>query len=266
MSDNIHPTAIVDPAAKLDPSVSVGPYSIIGPDVTIGAGTEIGPHCVIDGVTTIGRENRFYRYCSIGGMPQDKKYAGEATELIIGDRNTVREFTTFNTGTVQDGGKTTIGSDNWIMAYVHIAHDCRVGNNTILANSVQLAGHIEVHDWAIIGGMTGVHQFCRIGAHSMVGGGTTLVQDIPPYVLASGNDGPCRPAGINVEGLKRRGFSAITISALRDAYKSLYRRGLTLDEACLQFRAQMQAEPEVSDALQVLLQFVESSRRGIIRP
>lgn len=266
MSGIIHPTAIVDPAAKLDPSVNVGPYSIIGPDVTIGAGTDIGPHCVIDGVTTIGRDNRFYRYCSIGGIPQDKKYDGERTELFIGDRNTIREFTTFNTGTVQDGGKTIVGSDNWIMAYVHIAHDCRIGDNTILANTVQLAGHIEVHDWAIVGGMTGVHQFCKIGAHSMVGGGTSLVQDVPPFVLASGNDGACRPAGINVEGLKRRGFSTIAISALRDAYKSLYRRGLTLDEACIQFRAQMQAEPEAHDALQTLLEFVESSRRGIIRP
>lgn len=266
MSGIIHPTAIVDPAAKLDPTVSVGPYSVIGPDVSIGAGTEVGSHCVIDGVTTIGRDNRFYRFCSIGGMPQDKKYGGEPTELIIGDRNTVREFTTFNTGTVQDGGKTVVGSDNWIMAYVHIAHDCRIGDNTILANSVQLAGHIEVHDWAIVGGMTGVHQFCKIGAHSMVGGGTSLVQDVPPFVLASGNDGACRPAGINVEGLKRRGFSPIAISALRDAYKSLYRRGLTLDEACIQFRAQMQAEPEAFDALRTLLEFVESSRRGIIRP
>ncbi len=266
MSGNIHSTALVDPAAKLDASVSVGPYSIIGPDVTIGAGTEIGAHCVIDGITTIGRDNRFYRYCSIGGMPQDKKYAGEATELIIGDRNTVREFTTFNTGTVQDGGKTTVGSDNWIMAYVHIAHDCHIGSNTILANSAQLAGHIEVHDWAIVGGMTGVHQFCKIGAHCMVGGGTTLVQDIPPFMLASGSDGPCRPAGINVEGLKRRGFSAVTISALREAYKSLYRRGLTLDEASLQIRAQQQAEPEVAGVLQTLLDFLEASKRGIIRP
>jgi UDP-N-acetylglucosamine acyltransferase len=266
MSGNIHPTAIVDPAAKLDASVRVGPYSIIGPDVTIGAGTEVGSHCVIDGITTIGCDNRFYRYCSIGGMPQDKKYSGERTELVIGDRNTVREFATFNTGTVQDGGKTTVGSDNWIMAYVHIAHDCHVGNNTIFANSTQLAGHIEVHDWAIIGGTTGVHQFCKIGAHSMVGGGTTLVQDIPPFVLASGSDGPCRPAGINVEGLKRRGFSAATISALREAYKLLYRRGLTLEEACRQIRVQQQAEPEAHDVLKTLLDFVESSQRGIIRP
>ena len=266
MDGIIHPTAIVDSAAKLDPSVNVGAYSIIGPDVSIGAGTEIGSHCVIDGITTIGRNNRFYRYCSIGGMPQDKKYAGEPTELIIGDRNTVREFTTFNTGTVQDGGKTMIGRDNWIMAYVHIAHDCRIGDNIIMSNSTQLAGHIVVDDWAIIGGTTGVHQFCRIGAHSMVGGGTTLVQDIPPFVLASGSDGACRPAGVNVEGLRRRGFSAAVIAALRDAYKTIYRRGLTLEEACLQLRAQQQAEPEAHDVLQTLLEFVESSRRGIIRP
>lgn len=266
MSGNIHPTAIVDPAARLDASVRVGPYSIIGPDVTIGAGTEIGPHCVIDGLTTIGRDNRFYRFCSIGGMPQDKKYAGERTELIVGDRNVVREFTTFNTGTVQDGGKTTVGSDNWIMAYVHIAHDCHVGDNTVLANSVQLAGHIEVQDWAIVGGVTGVHQYCKIGAHSMLGGGSSLVQDVPPFVLASGNDGPCRPAGINVEGLKRRGFSPVAISALREAYKSLYRRGLTLEQALVEIRAQQQAEPEAADALKTLLDFLESSKRGIIRP
>ncbi|SAI71159.1 UDP-N-acetylglucosamine acyltransferase [Bordetella ansorpii] len=264
MSGNIHPTAVVDPAARIDPTVRIGPYCVVGPDVTIGAGTELGPHCVFDGVTTVGRENRFYRFCSIGGMPQDKKYAGEPTRLVIGDRNTVREFTTFNTGTVQDGGVTTIGNDNWIMAYVHIAHDCHVGNNTILANSVQLGGHVHVGDWAIVGGLTGVHQFSKIGAHSMTGGNSSLMQDTPPYVLSAGN--PCRPVGINIEGLKRRGFTPAAISALRDAYKSIYRRGLTLEKACAELRARQQSEPEVADQLQVMLDFIDASTRGLIRP
>jgi len=264
MSGNIHPTAVVDPAADIDSSAVIGPYSVIGPNVRIGAGTEIGPHCVIDGVTTIGRDNRFYRFCSIGGMPQDKKYAGEPTRLEIGDRNTVREFVTFNTGTVQDGGVTTIGSDNWVMAYVHVAHDCHIGSNTILANSVQLGGHVRVGDWAIIGGLVGVHQFSRIGAHSMTGGNSSLMQDTPPYVLAAGN--PCRPVGINTEGLKRRGFTPVMISALRDAYKSIYRRGLSLQEAAAEIRARQDQEPETRESLQVLLDFIDVSNRGIIRP
>jgi len=264
MPANIHPTALVDPAAQVDPTARIGPYSVIGPNVSIGAGTEIGPHCVFDGVTTVGRDNRFYRFCSIGGMPQDKKYNGEPTRLVIGDRNTVREFTTFNTGTVQDGGLTTLGNDNWIMAYVHIAHDCHIGNNTILANSVQLGGHVHVGDWAIVGGLTGVHQFSKIGAHSMTGGNSSLMQDMPPYVLSAGN--PCRPVGINVEGLKRRNFSPAAISALRDAYKIIYRRGLKLEQACAELRARQQAEPEVAPHLQLFLDFIESSTRGLIRP
>ncbi|AUL47328.1 acyl-[acyl-carrier-protein]--UDP-N-acetylglucosamine O-acyltransferase [Bordetella trematum] len=264
MSANIHPTAVVDPAARIDSSVIIGPYSVVGPDVTIGAGTEIGPHCVIDGVTTIGRDNRFYRFCSIGGMPQDKKYAGEPTRLVIGDRNTVREFTTFNTGTVQDGGATTVGDDNWIMAYVHIAHDCHIASNTILANAVQLGGHVHVGDFAIVGGLTGVHQFSKIGAHSMTGGNSSLMQDAPPFMLSAGN--PCRPVGINVEGLKRRGFSPASLSALREAYKILYRRGLTLDQAREALRERQQQEPEVAGPLQVILDFLDASNRGIIRP
>lgn len=264
MTGHIHPTAVVDPAAEIDSSVVIGPYSVVGPQVRIGAGTEIGSHCIIDGATTIGRDNRFYRFCSIGGMPQDKKYNGEPTRLEIGDRNMVREFTTFNTGTVQDGGVTTLGSDNWIMAYVHIAHDCHVGSNTILANGVQLGGHVRVGDWAILGGLTGVHQFSTIGAHSMTGGNSSLMQDTPPYVLAAGN--PCRPVGINVEGLKRRGFSPAVISALRDAYKAIYRRGLSLDEARAELRERQEAEPETREVLQVMLDFLDQSRRGIIRP
>jgi UDP-N-acetylglucosamine acyltransferase len=264
MPGNIHPTAVVDPAAEIDSSAVIGPYTVIGPNVRIGAGTEIGPHCVIDGVTTIGRDNRFYRFCSIGGMPQDKKYGGESTRLEIGDRNTVREFTTLNTGTVQDGGVTTLGSDNWIMAYVHIAHDCHVGSHTILANSVQLGGHVTVGDWAILGGLTGVHQFCRVGAHSMTGGNSSLMRDTPPFVLSGGN--PCRPVGINVEGLKRRGFSPTVIAALRDAYKSIYRRGLTVQEAVAEVREKQQREPEAVEALQILLDFLDVATRGISRP
>jgi UDP-N-acetylglucosamine acyltransferase len=264
MSVNIHPTAVVDPGAQVDSSARIGPYSVIGPNVIIGAGTEVGPHCVIDGVTTIGRENRIYRFCSVGGMPQDKKYAGEPTKLIIGDRNTIREFVTLNTGTIQDGGETTVGSDNWIMAYVHIAHDCHIGSNTILANAVQLGGHVRVGDWAIVGGLTGVHQFSKIGAHSMTGGNSSLMQDMPPFVLGAGN--PCRPVGINVEGLRRRGYSATVISALREAYKISFRRGLSLDEAKAELRLRQEAIPEAAEALQIMLDFFDASTRGIIRP
>jgi len=260
---DIHSTALVDPGAQLDEGVEIGPYSVVGPNVRIGAGTRIGPHCVIDGHTVIGRNNLFYRFCSIGGMPQDKKYAGEPTRLMIGDGNTVREYVTFNTGTVQDGGVTTVGHDNWIMAYVHVAHDCHIGDHTIIANGVQLGGHVHVGDWAILGGLTGVHQFSRIGAHSMTGGNSSLMQDIPPYVLGAGN--PCKPHGINVEGLRRRGFGPVAISALREAYKLIYRRGLTLDEARASIQAHQQAEPEAADALQVLLDFLAMSTRGIVR-
>ena len=264
MSGNIHPTALIDPAAQIDGSVRIGPYCVVGSGVTIGAGTEIGPHCVLDGITTIGRDNRFYRFCSIGGMPQDKKYAGESTRLVIGDRNTVREFTTFNTGTVQDGGLTTLGDDNWIMAYVHIAHDCHVGSNTILANSVQLGGHVHVGDWAIVGGLTGVHQFCKVGAHSMTGGNSSLMQDMPPFVLGAGN--PCRPVGVNVEGLRRRGFTAPVIASVREAYKILFRRGLSLEEARAELRARQQSHPDATQVLQTLLDFLDASNRGVIRP
>jgi len=259
----IHPTAVVDSGAQLDAGVEIGPYSVVGAHVRIGAGTRVGPHCVIDGHTVIGRDNLFYRFCSIGGMPQDKKYAGEPTRLVIGDRNTVREYVTFNTGTVQDGGMTAVGSDNWVMAYVHVAHDCHIGSHVILANGVQLGGHVHVGDWAILGGLTGVHQFCRIGAHSMTGGNSSLMQDIPPYVLGAGN--PCKPHGINSEGLKRRGFSPVAILALREAYKLIYRRGLTLDEARVGIRARQQAAPEAAEALQVMLDFLDASTRGIVR-
>jgi len=264
MTALIHPTALIDPQAQLHATVSVGAYSIIGANVKIGAHSIVGPHCVIDGHTSIGEENHFYRFCSIGGMPQDKKYAGEVTYLEMGNRNMVREYVTINTGTVQDGGVTRLGSDNWIMAYVHVAHDCQIGNQTILANGVQMGGHVHIGDWAIVGGLAAVHQFGKIGAHSMTGGQSALHMDIPPYVMGSGN--PCVPVGINVEGLKRRGFSPESITALRDAYKIIYRRSLSLSDACAEIRLRQQQEPAVAAALQPLLDFVEASKRGIIRP
>ncbi len=264
MSALIHTTALVDPLAQLHPTVSVGPYSIVGPNVKIDAHTKIGSHCVIDGYTTIGQNNHFYRFCSVGGMPQDKKYSGEPTRLEIGDRNMVREYVTINTGTVQDVGVTRVGSDNWVMAYVHVAHDCQIGSNVILANGVQMGGHVHIGDWAIVGGLAAVHQFGRIGAHSMTGGQSALHMDVPPYVMGSGN--PCVPVGVNVEGLKRRGFSPEAISALRDAYKLIYRRGLSLEEARAQMRERQAQEPAVAPALQVMLDFLDSSTRGIIRP
>jgi UDP-N-acetylglucosamine acyltransferase len=264
MTSLIHPLALVDPAARLHPSVSVGPFSIIGPNVTIGAHSQVGSHCVIDGHTNIGEHNHFYRYCSIGGIPQDMKYANEPTELVMGDRNMVREYVTINTGTIQDGGITRVGSDNWIMAYVHIAHDCQIADHTILANGVQLGGHVHIEEWAILGGLTAVHQFGRVGAHSMTGGHSALRLDVPPFVMGAGN--PCVPVGINAEGLKRRGFSSNEISALRDIYKIIYRNGLPLGDACEEIKARQQAEPAVCAVLQVFLDFFAHSVRGIIRP
>lgn len=259
----IHPTAIVDPNAQLAPDVSVGPFSIVGPNVVIGAGTQIGPHCVIDGHTTIGENNQFYRFCSIGGIPQDKKYKGEPTRLEIGNGNMVREYVTMNTGTIQDVGVTRVGDDNWIMAYVHIAHDCQIGSHTIIANNVQLAGHIQIHDWAIIGGSTAAHQFVRIGAHAMVGGNSAIRQDIPPYVIGAGD--PFRPAGINSEGLNRRGFSAESLAAVKEAYKLLYRRQLTIEEAVAQMKLLQQSRPEAALAVQTFIDFLSAEGRGIAR-
>jgi UDP-N-acetylglucosamine acyltransferase len=255
----IHQTAIVHPGAKLGANVSVGAYSIIGEHVQIGDNTEIGPHVVIEGHTTIGRDNRIFQFCSIGAEPQDKKYAGEPTRLEIGERNVIREFCTFNLGTIQDGGVTRLGSDNWIMAYVHLAHDCQVGNHTIFANNAQLAGHCHVDDHAILGGFTVVHQFVRIGAHSMTGMGTILFQDLPPYVTAAGNT--ASPYGINSEGLKRRGFSSAAVMALKRAYRAIYKSGLTLEEAKAKLEADLAKHPEY----QLLLDFLAVSKRGIVR-
>jgi len=260
MAVSLHPTALVDPGAQLGENVTIGAYTIIGADVEIGDGTWIGPHVVINGPTRIGRENRIFQFASLGEMPQDKKYGGEATRLEIGDRNTIREFCTFNRGTVQDAGVTRIGNDNWIMAYVHIAHDCQVGDHTIFANNAQLAGHVHVGDWAILGGFTGVHQFVRVGAHCITGVGSVVLQDIPPYVMAAGN--PAAPHGINSEGLKRRGFAPETIAAIKRAYKTVYRSGLKLDEAAAKIAAEAQAGVA---ALAPLAEFLATPGRGIIR-
>lgn len=255
----IHPTAIVHPGAKLGGNVNVGPYSIVGENVEIGDNTWIGPHVVLSGHTRIGCDNRIYQFCSIGEAPQDKKYGGEPTRLEIGDRNTIREFCTLNLGTAQDAGVTRIGNDNWIMAYVHIAHDCQVGSHTIFANNAQLAGHVHVGDWAIFGGYTGVHQFCRVGSHTMTAVGTVVLQDIPPYVMAAGNS--AAPYGINAEGLKRRGFSAEALLVLKRAYRTLYRSGLALEEARDKLAEDARTHPEV----QPILDFLAVSKRGIIR-
>ena len=255
----LHPTAIIHPGARIADDVEVGAYSIIGEHVEIGAGTVIGPHVVINGHTRIGRNNRIFQFCSIGEIPQDKKYAGEPTRLEIGDNNTIRESCTFNLGTVQDAGVTRIGNHNWIMAYVHVAHDCQVGNHTILANCTQLAGHVTIGDYAILGGFTGVHQFVKVGAHIITGVSTVLLQDIPTFVLASGN--PAVPHGINSEGLKRRGFSGESIMAIKRAYKTLYRSGLSLDEAKAAIQEQLAGHAE----LQPLADFLAASTRGIIR-
>ena len=260
---SIHPTAIVDPQAELAGSVSVGPYAVIGPHVRVGEDTTIGPHCVIEGHTTIGRENRIFQFTSIGAEPQDKKYAGEPTELRIGDRNTIREFCTFNIGTVQDGGVTRIGDDNWIMAYVHIAHDCQVGNDTILANNATLAGHVHLGDHVFIGGLTGVHQFVKIGAHAMAGFSSAVTQDVPPFMTVDGN--PLEVRGFNVVGLRRRGFSAERIAAIKQMHKSLYRGGKTLQEARDEIAALPAGVPEAQADVDMMLAFLAQATRGIAR-
>ncbi|KMY86869.1 Acyl-[acyl-carrier-protein]-UDP-N- acetylglucosamine O-acyltransferase [Candidatus Paraburkholderia calva] len=259
----IHPTAIIEAGAQLDESVEIGPYAIVGAHIVIGAGTTVGSHSVVEGHTTIGRENRIGHYASIGGRPQDMKYKGEPTRLEIGDRNTIREFTTLHTGTAQDQGVTSIGSDCWIMAYVHVGHDCRLGNHVIMSSNAQLAGHVFVDDHAIVGGMSGVHQFVRIGAHSMLGGASALVQDVPPFVIAAGNK--AEPHGINVEGLRRRSFGPEAISALRQAYRIVYKSGLSLEEAKVQLAELGVAGGEGDAPVKDFLDFIVTSQRGIIR-
>lgn len=255
----IHPSAIIDPSARIADDVEIGPYTIIGADVEIGSGTTIGSHVVINGPTTIGKDNRIYQFSSLGDAPQDKKYRGEQTTLEIGDRNVIREYCTFNRGTVQDVGATRLGNDNWIMAYVHLAHDCQVGNDTIFANGATLAGHVVVEDRVIFGGFTVIHQFCRIGYHAFSGMGTVIKADVPPYTMLNGN--PAKPHGINLEGLKRSGMDSEQIKALRSAYKLIYKSGNRLQEAIEQL-------DELSgqyDVVKRLPEFLRQSTRGIIR-
>ncbi len=261
----IHPTALVDPQAELDSSVSVGPYTVIGPNVKVGKGTTIGAHCVIEGHTTIGEDNRIFQFNSIGAIPQDKKYAGEPCELQIGDRNTVREFCTFNIGSPGGGGITSIGNDNWIMAYVHLAHDCRVGNQCIFANNSQLAGHVLVDDWVIFGGFTVVHQFVRIGAHSMTAMCSLLFADLPPFVMCQGQ--PAAARSMNFEGLRRRGFNPERISAVKAMHKALYRDDLTLDQAKAQIATLTDKSPDAAPDVQMMLGFLDkvTPQRGIVR-
>ncbi len=253
----IHATAIIHPKAELDSSVEVGPYSVIGAKVKIAADSKISSHVTISGDTTIGKGNRIYQYTSLGEAPQDKKYQGEPTQLIIGDNNTVREFCSLNRGTTQDRGLTQIANDNWIMAYVHIAHDCQIGSHTVLANNTALAGHVQVDDYAVLGGYTLVHQFCKIGAHIITAVGTVVFKDIPPYIAASGYD--AKPHGINAEGLKRRGYNADSLLQIKRAYKTLYRKGLSLTEAKQQLSLMPSAE------IRLLMDFLNASTRGIIR-
>ena len=261
----IHPTAIIDPAAQLDSSVSVGPYSVIGPHVKIGAHTTVGPHAVIEGHTTIGERNKIFQFSSLGAIPQDKKYAGEPCELIIGNDNTIREFTTFNIGSPAGGGITRVGDRNWLMAYVHLAHDCIVGNDTIMANNSQLAGHVTVGDWVILGGFTVVHQFVRIGEHAMTAMCSLLFADVPPYVMCQGQ--PAAARSMNFEGLKRRGFSAERISAVKAMHKALYRDDLTLEAAKSAIENLREKHPEAAQDLRGMLTFLEQTnpQRGIVR-
>jgi UDP-N-acetylglucosamine acyltransferase len=257
MTALIHPTAIIDRRARLGANVSVGAYSVIDGDVEIGAGTVVGHHAVITGHTKIGADNRIFHFVSLGEANQDKKYQGEPTRLEIGERNTIREYCSFNRGTVQDAGVTRIGNDNWLMAYVHVAHDCVVGNHTTIANCTQLAGHVEVGDWATLGGFTGVHQNVKIGAHAMCGVSSVVLMDIPPYVTVGGN--PLSAAGVNSEGLKRRGFDAEQIAAIKRAYKTLYRDGLSFQDA------KVQLATDTSTVVKVLSDFLAVSTRGIVR-
>ena len=261
----IHATALVDPGAELDSSVTVGPYTVIGPHVRVGAGTTIGPHCVLEGHTTIGRDNRIFQFNSLGAIPQDKKYAGEPCELVIGDRNTVREFCTFNIGSPGDRGVTRIGNDNWLMAYVHLAHDCQVGDHTIFANNAQLAGHVQVGDWAILGGFTVVHQFVKIGAHSMTAMCSLLFADLPPFVMCQGQ--PAQARSMNYEGLRRRGFSAERLAAVKAMHRVLYRDNLTLDVARQAIADLGEKGLEALSDIEMMLSFLEqtSPQRGIVR-
>jgi UDP-N-acetylglucosamine acyltransferase len=256
----IHPTALIDPSAVIGANVSIGAYSVIGAEVEIGDGTQIGPHVVIEGPTRIGRDNRITQFASIGGSPQDKKFAGERTELVIGDRNLIREFVTINRGTGDGGGITQIGDDNWLLAYVHIAHDCRIGSHVVFSNYAALAGHVEIGDWTILAGYSGVHQFCKVGSHAFIAMGCLVGSDVPPFVMMA-NEQKGRPRGINSEGLKRRGFEAPRIAAIKRAYRTLYMTGLSLPEA----REQLAEQAQTSDDVRAMLEFLEKSERTLAR-
>ncbi len=260
---SIHPTAIVEAGAELDESVFVDAYTIVRAGVRIGAGTRIGPHCVIEGRTTIGRDNRVFPFASLGAVPQDKKYAGEPTALEIGDRNTIRECCTLNLGTAQDVGVTRLGNDNWVMAYVHIAHDCQVGDHTTLANNTTLGGHVHLGDWVTIGGLTGIHQFVKVGAHAMAGFASAVSQDVPPFMLVDGN--PLAVRGFNVEGLRRRGFDAGRIAAVKQMHRLLYRNGLTLAQSREAIAALAEAMPEAQADIATMTDFLSQVERGIVR-
>lgn len=257
---SIHPTAQIDPSVVLGDNVSIGAYTVIGPDVEIGAGTVVGPHVVIEGPTRIGRDNRISQFASLGGAPQDKKFQGERTELVIGDRNLIREFVTVNRGTGDGGGITRIGNDNWLLAYVHVAHDCQVGNHVVFSNYSALAGHAEIGDWVIVSGYAGVHQFCKVGAHAFIGMGCLVGSDVPPFVMMA-NETRGRPRGINSEGLKRRGFDSTRISAIKRAYRTLYMAGLSLSEA----REQLATQAQDSEDVRAMLEFLERSERSLAR-
>ena len=256
----IDSTAIIHPDAHLESDVCIGPYSIIGASVSIDSGTVIGSHVVINGPTTIGPNNKIFHFCSIGEDPQDKKYKGENNSILeIGAGNTIREYVSINRGTGGGGGKTVIGNDNWIMAYVHIAHDCVVGNSTVFANNATLAGHVIIDDFVILGGFTGVHQFCRVGSYSFSAISSVIVKDVPPYVLVSGNS--AKPSGLNREGLKRHGFDSDTINILRKAYKVIYRDGLILKDAL----DELSKLSDESDKVDKMRSFIAASQRGIVR-
>jgi|TARA_B110000305_G_scaffold37559_1_gene37916 UDP-N-acetylglucosamine acyltransferase len=259
--DNIHPTAIIHKEANIGNNVTIGPYSVIGAGVSIGQDTVIGNSVTITGNTSIGLNNKIFHSSSIGEAPQDKKYNNEDTKLIIGNNNTIREFCTINRGTTQDKGETIIGDDNWIMAYVHIAHDCIIKNNCILANASNIAGHVEIDDFAILGGFTGVHQFCKIGSHVITAVGTVVYKDIPPYIIAAGNDSHTRPNGINIEGLKRRGFSKEAISGIKKGYKIIYREGNSIEDAISQLHNLSKEVAEVA----LYIDFISKSQRGLVR-
>ena len=257
---DVHPTAVVDPGARLGNGVRVGAFTLVGPDVEVGDGTWIGPHCTVSGPTRIGRDNRFHGHAAIGGEAPDKKYGGERAELVIGDRNQVREFATINRGTAGGGGTTRIGDDNWLLAYTHVAHDCDVGSHCIFSNNATLAGHVQVGDHVILGGFAGIHQFCRIGAHAFIGMGAFVNGDVPPFVMVA-QEGYGRPRGINAEGLRRRGFDSGRISAIKRAYRALYVSGDPLEEA----RGKLAELARDSDDVRALLEFVDSAERPLLR-